>query len=748
MAIPYWVTPGNLGVYTNNYNFNASPIVINFNASNTSSLSLLNGSIPDGLQATINQSNITLTGESNTLDAEIGTFTYRISDNSTVADRTFSIYIQEGYQLPSWANQSTILGIASSGQNVEIQTAATAFGLITYGLVGSIPVGNITNFNSSTGKFYYHSPNVVVQNSLVPITLSATDAIGTSFLNANIQLLSTVSPYISTNFHWNGTTEFGTVIDGDNYIFDVTATSTRTNAISYSILGGVLPPFMILDKSQGKIYGFLEYHTQFKEYYFEIAANDGVEELVNEFHLSVKPSTLDQITTIKIPLTGKLKDYWLRDLNGIFDSRIELPDGNFLPRKVTTPELTLISGLISNVDDPEQFFDYASNLDKITMHIGPVSNAIASSTTTEIYRQIIDPQQASSFNVVITGNNFDIPSLNNWREDFQSLLSYVNGGLGTGGVLNAIIDAGTGAISSIDVISSGSNYLYMPKITLNDMPTEFTGTLKLVEVTILNSNSMWSPGDQIELNVGRYNSPAILQAISVDLNGTVTQFKIIDAGIYTQYPNIPTTMLSSNGKDVELIVSFGIRNVNVVNSPSGLHSAILTVNGTEKLPNWQSTWSAVLPMALINNISIDQVNSEIEEYTSNTHINTNGLDGELWSVNSMIVEIEGKRWQGDCIFDCSFDSDESRFEDCLEPQDIFVNQNFDDTFIENQPDDFQKKIYNIWGTTIFDDPTPEYPTIGGTILDDDETILDMETPSFRSSTLIRKLYTFEADDDD
>lgn len=829
MQSPTWVTAGNLGIFSNTYNFNTNTLVLNYQASNAATVDLLNGAIPSGLVASITSGSISITGQSNLTVGSNNQFTYRINDHGMIADRTFQLQLVAADPVPNWKNQIRFLGFVANYSTAQFQVEATVTGTVpvVYTLLNP-PTGMV--INSKSGLITY-SPGFVPYDQPVAFTVVATSGNSQSSVQLTVQLISTphapvwqtssgtlltvqrsrfvqiqleafapgnttidyfissgglppglslsssgliygytpivygetvydfsvtarngtgaatqyfsiivVVGDISAIFKWkNDTTDFGTITDGNIYVFDVGAASARTNLINYSLTGGILPMNMTLDPIQGKIYGYVEFHSRNRDYIFEITAADGVDRLVRQYRISVVQRAYDQYLTINIPLSGAtLKNLWAGDVGGIIDSRIMIPNSDVIPGIVNYPELSLISGLSyanQNIDDLYANISYT--LKPITTSMGAVSNSAVINNQSTVYRSIIDPQASSVEQVSIDHASVAISSFHNWRNSISKFLPYVSGGLGTAAGLAPQVFAGDGSIQSVYVVEPGQGYYYPPQLTVNGTGTKATCTcdLKVVAYRDIVSEQGWITGDLVEITFGRYTRAAVLQVTEVDNIGNIIGLTIIDGGAYTQFPQGAKTIIRNASGAVCLVqLQLGINSVTVENPGSGYSVSGTTVDalGREFLPVWNSTWIPYLPIATISSSSLALFAE------NNVPSTTQDLDGQLWTINHAVVDLQGKTWLGDVEFDCSLDGDSTHFSDTREPMETVFDQN--QLVFDQAQTTFDTKlgtqltVYDAWSMVTVDSSVP--------VVDMNQTIFDLASPALYSQTLIRRVITF------
>jgi hypothetical protein len=180
MEYPEWITPPKLGVFSQDYSFELNPLVIKYSANPSSSISVINGSLPDGLRLETTGNEIKLLGvcvaTANDINARI---TLRIlQTNGNVSDRTYFITLTTVPLAPDWAGQNTFLGYQNNTLPQSYQlTAVPPLGqYVTYS-VESVsvvpPVPVMVNINGTTGVLDCDAANVIINNTVVEVTIRA-----------------------------------------------------------------------------------------------------------------------------------------------------------------------------------------------------------------------------------------------------------------------------------------------------------------------------------------------------------------------------------------------------------------------------------------------------------------------------------------------------------------------------------------------------------------------------------------------
>ena len=504
MAIPYWISPANLGIYTDSYSFNINPLVVEWGGRTSTTVAQINGSLPDGLSWQVVGSNVEISGESTEVSqTSLSEITLRLTDPAgPVADRTFYIAITPVQTAPDWSGQSQFLGYASSGMTSTYNVLAhsTGTGPISYSIPAFAPptgvsisatTGTITysapvvvadqttsfTIRAQTGSVYSdlnvsidlltvpHAPawethsgliDLVTEAEFVEIDLMAYDSSGASITYALVNstpgfpftltntgliyghaptlyattvyqfTISATSADGSTNrtfdiiaepvtvgslLYWTSPAVIGTVPDGGFVTLDVSAYSARST-INYSLVGGILPRGLVLDRQSGLLSGYVEYQTRDREYIFDIQAADTVQTITQQFTLSVLRSTQYQYMNMTIPVEGSLKDLYYQYIGDTINSTW-VPYSSTTPQSVLyTPFVQLIQGLNYAIDDPAAAVHFANlSLNTTELMIGATTNVNVSPTTTLFYSPILDADSgaAASYpqvdNVIITATN-------------------------------------------------------------------------------------------------------------------------------------------------------------------------------------------------------------------------------------------------------------------------------------------------------------------------------------------------------
>jgi len=194
MTYPVWTTPSNLGTFVQDYSFDLYPLQLVFGASAGTLASLLNGSLPAGLQWIQINNVVNIFGAAVESTQPINAqFTFRLTQtNGAVADRTFMLTLTPLVVAPSWQGQPVFLGYQS---NVSIEsyllTATTTTGdHIIYDLPQQPANATI---NSRTGLFTLNA-FPYTSNLTVATLVRATDSGNGGDSNVSVQVSVVTNP--------------------------------------------------------------------------------------------------------------------------------------------------------------------------------------------------------------------------------------------------------------------------------------------------------------------------------------------------------------------------------------------------------------------------------------------------------------------------------------------------------------------------------------------------------------------------
>jgi hypothetical protein len=840
MTAPYWVTSANQGnINLTTANFNISPLVLSFNSTNLGSakVSLINGSLPNGLTWTqgtgTNAGSVLINGQPSTV--QTSAWTFRIQDVNGVSDRTFSANIITTASNPSWVGQSTNLGYVSSLLPLTTTVIATnptnqpltyniisstvtnhltidpQYGIITYaptvdvvtpttvtivvraragnsytdqtftitqvpvpyqpiwittsGLIATVIGGQyfdsqlqIVNSStgtptfslvavagqglppgihlSSTGLLYGHTTNLSA-DTLFTFTVLVTTVGGSTSQQMSIQIKALINSLI---FNINqSTTDLGTVKEGTIVALDVSASSTRTQLIAYSVVGGRLPVGTILDKTHGQVVGFVEYQPKDQDYWFEIDAWDGTNHLVTQYHVKTT-GYQKKYMTVEIPVWGPLKDKWIEANQLLIGSFVTQPNQDVIPIDNLHPSMNLLDGLDYGWTSPNQIVDTMSGIfETIELQFGAIDNVAIDTNSVQVYRHVLDPQLASVDVTKNTANQtIEVIGLNHWRRALSASMPFVTAGSGTGAILLPNINLSS-QITSVQVSNPGSGYYSKPIIgtTGSGGGATFDCTLKILGTTsIAYSVGVWNIGDTITIDAGIYITPAVLTVSAIDGQSNLVSLTVTNAGEYLQFPQGMQQISNSNQAVAKAIFNLGIKQVQVLTSGTGYDdTTMVTVLGNEVLPSWETSWQPIIDACVVTTSSLPTLLSN--ETTENLDV----LDGYTWPVNYVILDFQGKTWMGSNLFDqnlMTFDGGQTTFDEFASPNLTTFDQSqsiFDHGLTNFDIDpSYQQQTEEVWGLTMFDN--------NSTLFDNETTIFDSAPVNMKSQTLVRKIIKF------
>ena len=328
------------------------------------------------------------------------------------------------------------------------------------------------------------------------------------------------------------------------------------------------------------------------------------------------------------------------------------------------------------------------------------------------------------------------PSLNNIRNDLIAGLGWVNDGQGQGAQLLALVDPTSTAITGSLIVNPGLGYLYGPQLSAQGpgQGAVLGANLTIITANITVGGTGWQLGDQILLAQPAV-SAAQLVVSNVDINGGITELAISDGGEYTDFPATVIVLTNDSGEPAVAEIKLGIGNTWVQSGGNGyaVGTTVISTQGSEQLPSWQSTWEPALVYGQVysqyGGLVVGNTTADVAAQ----------LWYRRWPLQHVILELQGINWTGDTCLDQSlttFDGGTTFFTEWLEPRDTIFdryltlfnqgNTRFDDDFAA-----WQQLAYYAWGTTRFDS--------NFTIFDLYNTDFDDGPIPTQSVTLLRRL---------
>jgi len=835
MGAVYWISPPDLGSFPEDHDFNliGNQLRLSF-SSDTPRVTLLNGSLPDGMAATVSGNSVVLTGVVNniTKPTTYG-FTFRVVDSSNnVADRTFYLTSVPAAIPPSWDAQPAFLGYFSENSRVAVSISATvtttaavtysnvsvlpdgmsigtSTGLITYttmgvapntitvlnqtwraasqgvsndittsfavvsvphapvwetdpGVVYSIGQGMTASFQLaafessglpvtyalSSGRLphgmlidqdglIYGVANVsVMENMVYHFAVSATSPSGTAMLAAAVEVLVDA---LHDQVVFKSAGSLGILMDGQYYDIDVGATSTRTKLMRYGISGGQLPPGLVLDTTNGRLKGFLEHQALPRTYEWNQTAFDGVERVHRYCTVTVAQGTNGMFWGITVPLQGYQK--------AAIDQQIGIP-------VVLAQELDVMGGFSWTAGDLQQTIATIGNsLRRLSLSMGTGQVTSVDTWGNRVWlTSMVDQQQGADYNqdisteIAVYGSQLQIRpgSVDNWRSYLSSNYGFVNAGTGaiTTATATASVDAETTGLSATRVTNRGYDFYFAPVASCpspRGTSAVLAAHIQAVDYMISDGGSGWSIGTRISVPYGVYGSPAILEISGILSGGRVSALSIVDPGSYRNFPSGKQQFQGSNGEtsfSCQLI--FELAAIDILSAGTGYDPTaeyVVSLTGSERLPQWQDSWSKAVPMAWSNSaLAVDQ---------PSTLSALSAQHGVPLLVDHAAITLAGKRWTGTTLFavdNIIFDGTSTRLIEHDEPRTTMFDggvETYDqaDTTFDQEYSEFDQKIdrdHPQVRDTLFAHTTSIYDLF--------TTIFDQTPPSARSITEIRRWF--------
>jgi hypothetical protein len=303
MDVPSWVTLSNLGNFSQDYSFDLNPIYLYFSAGTGSVVTLINGSIPAGLEWNVQTQSVKITGVARPSVSDINSrFTFRIRQtNGNISDRTFFLNLTALAIAPSWENQPEFLGYQGNlvPETYQLQAVAPSGQQITYSLV-SFPSG--MSVSTDSGILVYDA-NAVTTNSTINFNVAATTSSGSS--NKTLTLDVVISPLAPKWYTTAGS--LGVFAGNDFFNQQLIAEDVTGAAITYTITSFTAGFPLTLD-SDGLLYG--RFQNPFSETIFTFT--------VSATSINGSSSRTFSVTTVPNEQTSLLS--WITPSNlGIVD---------------------------------------------------------------------------------------------------------------------------------------------------------------------------------------------------------------------------------------------------------------------------------------------------------------------------------------------------------------------------------------------------------------------------------------------
>lgn len=687
----------------------------------------------------------------------VTSFTVRATLPTGSSDLFVSIEVLSVPHAPVWIEPFETLSVP---QKTYLESYLKAYdprgAVITYSIYaidGSDPsLSDFPFILDPQGLLYGPAPEVLVTKSW-QVVLAANTEDGTGYNTITLDVTKTNAPGVLT---WrNSQSEILGITDGCRAVFDIGANSTRTPTVRHGITGGQVPVGLVLDKVQGQLVGYVEYHAADKDYWFDITATDGLDVITRTIHMQVIAAHDYQFGEVSVPMWGDAKQRWLANNHLVLDNSVSVPNVSVESSLYQYPSMSLIKGLDSTLMDPDQIIhSLAPSLQEMRLTIGPFSNVTVDQHGNQlIYRSVIDPQSGAAFEAAHPNgapSELRPPSLEGLRTALIQGFGLASNAEGSGASAVPTIDPEQGVITDVKVMFSGSGYRRPPSVTVigSGKGAKLACTLRVVNVRVIDRGQGWELGEQIFLDTGLNSRPAELIVSAVDINGGLLGLFIVDGGSYSKVPRIKIQICNAAGKLSAIDLIFGVDAVQVISGGKGYKAAdpvsvptVITpvpdteifLTGTEMLETWQEEWQPILPMSVVTGDRIRRVLANERAVFA-----ARELDGVQWQVGDLIYSVQGIYWQGTTTFDdglTTWGGDTTRFEETIEPRDLIIDSgdtSFDEMFTTFDVGPAIRPDARLnWGRTLIDD--------GTTAFDFYATIFDVPAAPTESSTVVRKL---------
>lgn len=272
MSVANWITLPNLGSFVESYNFNLNPMILEFEASYGSTVTGINGSLPDGLRWSKIDSTIVIEGESTGVSVETSSnFTLRIrTPDGMVSDRTYYISIVPVQAMPSWSGQDQFLGYAAVGTVTTFTVNATSptTDPISYRLIrapqGMIidPLSGVITYNVPTP-----SPLPIPYESINQFVIRA--SVGTLYEDLSVYVWVLGIPHAPAWITDEG--QIGSWVIGQYVEYTLEAYDPQGNEITYSFVNPS-PGFPFTMTPTGFVYGMVPFTNDEPLYSFTVSA--------------------------------------------------------------------------------------------------------------------------------------------------------------------------------------------------------------------------------------------------------------------------------------------------------------------------------------------------------------------------------------------------------------------------------------------------------------------------------------------
>jgi hypothetical protein len=482
-------------------------------------------------------------------------FTVRAISGTLYSDLPVTITVLTVPHAPAWITPSGLIaeGLENAFIEVEIDAFESSGDAITYSVVSStpsFPFSILSNPALSNRAVIYGTLPVLYTTTVYQFAIMASSIDGSA--TRTFDIIGNPNAFGALIYWTNDSSDLGAVLDGRYQTLDVSAVSQRSTVV-YSIVGGILPTTMTLDRTQGFISGFMEFQTRDRDYYFDIRAVDSTQTIERTFKLRVISGVKSQYMGITIPLEGPLKESYYNYVGNVL-SPTWVVNSNSTPQEILyKPYVQLINGLNYSIDNPSTAMNFANlHLYTSEIMIGAVTNVNVSPSTTLFYSTILDNAQGAN----------------------SSLLQVANAIATTTETLS--VTTGTVTFYTDTRTTSAASVVYGTKlkiIDVNDPTIWMQGSVTFVSSYVITIDSTLTSGAGTRSNWVIYFAPVYPPSLENIRNDLINGLGWVTDG-------------QGSGAELQAIVNIvttGISVVNVINPGSGFlyRPELVTTGGAD-----------------------------------------------------------------------------------------------------------------------------------------------------------------------
>lgn len=340
-------------------------------------------------------------------------------------------------------------------------------------------------------------------------------------------------------------------------------------------------------------------------------------------------------------------------------------------------------------------------------------------------------------NTAVADDNVYWPAdIYNIRRIIQSNIGWsTSWGVQAGAVAN--VDAVSGAITSIAVVSQGQGYWNSPTVNAIGSGTGavLSAKIGITAAMVVASSNGFAIGDRLLVDLDHSSNAAVLEVSAVNGFGQVQTLKVINQGQFAHIPSQNHTLLLGS-KQLKVQFSAGVVNVLIENGGQGYTPGLTNIDfaGQEYDPVTRQPVQN-FELRLLLAYSQSQYDAVL-----GTHLSTaeNPYAGQTIPVSLLQATVEGIQWQGYTRFDnnlLTFDADSTRLVD-FDP----ATETIEDgglTYWDGRATTFDRNMIDVWpdySNTYFDNHQ--------TIFDYYATLFDGRQPVYRSRWSATKFWYF------